>query len=174
MSNEQYPSIGSDNGLAPTRRQAIMWANDDMVYWRIYASLGLNELTINVMFADFLSLQGARTLATMESTSFPHINVGFHCRHLCATFIIDLIQLREFVIWYAAICIFGLQLFVFSVSNMQKQIMNFLIIAFFRWQGYHLNSNQLNWHMYQLFLIWYCLSWHLRPNDCDYINYIEN
>ena len=27
-SNEQYSSIGSDNGLSPTRRQAIMWSND--------------------------------------------------------------------------------------------------------------------------------------------------
>ena len=29
----------------PTRRQAIIWTNDGIVYWRIYASLGLNELT---------------------------------------------------------------------------------------------------------------------------------
>ena len=28
MSSEQYPSIGSDNGLAPARRQAIVWTND--------------------------------------------------------------------------------------------------------------------------------------------------
>ena len=27
-SNKQYSSIGSDNGLAPTRRQAIIWNND--------------------------------------------------------------------------------------------------------------------------------------------------
>ena len=27
-SNEQYSSIGSDNGLAPARRQAIIWNND--------------------------------------------------------------------------------------------------------------------------------------------------
>ena len=36
--------IGSDNGLAPSRWQAIIWTNDGIVYWRIYASLGLNEL----------------------------------------------------------------------------------------------------------------------------------
>ena len=36
--------IGSDNGLAPIIRQAIIWTNDGIVYWRIYASLGLNEL----------------------------------------------------------------------------------------------------------------------------------
>ena len=27
-SNEQYYSISSDNGLAPSRRQAIIWTND--------------------------------------------------------------------------------------------------------------------------------------------------
>ena len=26
--SEQYCSIGSDNGLEPTRRQAIIWTND--------------------------------------------------------------------------------------------------------------------------------------------------
>ena len=42
--DSQYGSIGSDNGLAPTRRQAIIWTNDGQVWWRVYASLGLNEL----------------------------------------------------------------------------------------------------------------------------------
>ena len=42
--NWQYVSIGSGNGLAPVRRQAIIWTNDGLVYWRIYSSLGLNEL----------------------------------------------------------------------------------------------------------------------------------
>ena len=31
-------SIGSGNGLAPNRRQAITWTNDDTSYWRIYTS----------------------------------------------------------------------------------------------------------------------------------------
>ena len=44
-SNWQYASIGSGHGLAPNRRQAITWTNDDPVHWRIYASLGRNELT---------------------------------------------------------------------------------------------------------------------------------
>ena len=46
-SNWQWPSIGSNNDLAPNGRQAIVWTNDGSVYWRIYASLGLNEL-INI------------------------------------------------------------------------------------------------------------------------------
>ena len=44
QSNWQYSNIGLDNGLAPTRRQAIIWTNDGRSYQRIYASLGLNEL----------------------------------------------------------------------------------------------------------------------------------
>ena len=39
-SNEQYSSIGSDNGLAPTRQQAIIWANDGY-FTDTYMSLSL-------------------------------------------------------------------------------------------------------------------------------------
>ena len=42
-SNWQYGSIGSGNGLAPNMRQAIIWTNDDLGYWCIYTSLGVNE-----------------------------------------------------------------------------------------------------------------------------------
>ena len=41
-SNWQYSNIGSDNGLAPTRRQAIIWTNDDKftdAYMRRSASM---------------------------------------------------------------------------------------------------------------------------------------
>ena len=40
----QYSSIGSNNGLVPNRRWAIIWANDSLACWCIYMSLGLNEL----------------------------------------------------------------------------------------------------------------------------------
>ena len=43
-------SIGSDNGLAPNRWQAIIWINGYLVYWRIYASLSLNELKCTYCF----------------------------------------------------------------------------------------------------------------------------
>ena len=43
-SNWQYASIGSGDGLAPNRRQAIIWTNADPVRWRIYAALGGDEL----------------------------------------------------------------------------------------------------------------------------------
>ena len=42
--NWQYVIIGPENGLAPIRRQSIFWTSDDLVYWRAYASLGLNAL----------------------------------------------------------------------------------------------------------------------------------
>ena len=38
----EYPSPG--NGLAPYRRQAIIWTNADQVHWCIYAPLGGDEL----------------------------------------------------------------------------------------------------------------------------------
>ena len=44
-SNEQYCSIGSDDSLAPTRRQAIIWTSDGE-FIDTYVSLGLNELDI--------------------------------------------------------------------------------------------------------------------------------
>ena len=43
-SDWQYSSSGSDNGLAPHRRQAIIWTNADLIHWRIYAALGRDEL----------------------------------------------------------------------------------------------------------------------------------
>ena len=43
-SNLQYVGIGSDNGLAPSRRQAIILTNVDPVHRRIYAALGVDGL----------------------------------------------------------------------------------------------------------------------------------
>ena len=36
--DKRNQSIGSDNGLAPFRRQAIIWTNADPVHWRIYVA----------------------------------------------------------------------------------------------------------------------------------------
>ena len=52
----KYASIDSDNGLALNRCQAIIWTNDVLRCWCIYASLGLNELMgklWGVNFEDF-------------------------------------------------------------------------------------------------------------------------
>ena len=59
--NRQFSSIGSDNGLAPNRRQAVIWTSVGMFYGRIYVSLGLNELiSSNVDEMDWRLLPGAR------------------------------------------------------------------------------------------------------------------
>ena len=55
-SNWQQPSIGSDNGLAPNRRQAIIWTNVDPIHWHIYAALGGaggDELKQNSVFVGW-------------------------------------------------------------------------------------------------------------------------
>ena len=36
--NWQWSSTGLDNGLAPNRRQAIIWTNTESIHWRIYAA----------------------------------------------------------------------------------------------------------------------------------------
>ena len=36
----QWPSTGIDNGLAPNRRQAIIWTNADPIHGRIYVARG--------------------------------------------------------------------------------------------------------------------------------------
>ena len=45
-SNWQESSIDSDNSLAPNRRQAIIWTNDYLDWWCIYASAGINGLRL--------------------------------------------------------------------------------------------------------------------------------
>ena len=42
--NQRYASLGSDDGLAPNRRQAIIWTKAGLIYSVIYASLGRKEL----------------------------------------------------------------------------------------------------------------------------------
>ena len=55
-------SIGSNDGLASNRWQAIIWSNDDPVHWHIYASSGLNELTHWGQCYDLLSLHMTRAV----------------------------------------------------------------------------------------------------------------
>ena len=45
----QYESIGSDNDMAPDRRQDIIWTNGSLGHWLIYVSLGLDELIHDVL-----------------------------------------------------------------------------------------------------------------------------
>ena len=57
-SNWQYVIIDLDYGLALNRQQPIIWINDGLVFWRIYASLGLNELIHFLSVTDRISLHG--------------------------------------------------------------------------------------------------------------------
>ena len=46
-------SIGSADGLAPNRRQAIIWTNDGPIYWSIYASFVYNSTSrVGMMVAE--------------------------------------------------------------------------------------------------------------------------
>ena len=36
---DNNPAFGFDNGLAPNRRQTIIWTNAGLIHWRIYAAL---------------------------------------------------------------------------------------------------------------------------------------
>ena len=38
------PALANIMAWCPIRWKAIIWTNDDLAYWRIYASLDLNEL----------------------------------------------------------------------------------------------------------------------------------
>ena len=44
--NWQYVIIGSVDGLALNRQQYIIWSNDDLIFYALYMSLGLNELRL--------------------------------------------------------------------------------------------------------------------------------
>ena len=41
---DNNPAFGLDNGLAPTRRQAIIWTNVEPIYWHINAARWGDEL----------------------------------------------------------------------------------------------------------------------------------
>ena len=40
--------ISLDNGLAPNRRQAIIWTNVERIHWRIYAAQGGDKLIYQI------------------------------------------------------------------------------------------------------------------------------
>ena len=68
--------IGSDNGLASNRRQAIIWTNNGLVYWRIYASLGLNEL-VYCSNNGVVLIKVARKVSIKQSSSWLHATAIF-------------------------------------------------------------------------------------------------
>ena len=68
--NWQYGNIALDNGLAPNRRQAITWSSVVMLYWNIYPSLGLSELSANpvlILAFQFATMAGEISLIKLKS-----------------------------------------------------------------------------------------------------------
>ena len=59
------PSIGLDNGLAPNRRQAIIWTNADPVHWRIYAALGGDEYQVRFCILCINMIKESPLVSTM-------------------------------------------------------------------------------------------------------------
>ena len=55
-SNWQYVSTGSDNGLAPSRLQTIIWTNVDPYHRRIYAALGGDQLILSDFSWNVISI----------------------------------------------------------------------------------------------------------------------
>ena len=69
---EYYSSIGSDNGLAPTRRQTIILTNTDPVHRRIYAALGGDELMLSVNSLGWKNQSGPCTQRTNHNFTRPN------------------------------------------------------------------------------------------------------
>ena len=80
----QHASNGSDNGLAPNRRQAIIWTNDLPVYWRIYALSGFSEM-ISVspnQYGEGWLLWYTLMILVMIIVLICPWSVGHHCAHI--------------------------------------------------------------------------------------------
>ena len=81
-SNWQCAIIGSDNGLALKRHQAIIWTNNGLVYWHLKVSLCLNELTFRdpckITHLSLLADDGFNTLRPRQNGRHFEDNV-FKC-----------------------------------------------------------------------------------------------
>ena len=81
-SNWQYVIIGSDNGLAPNRQQAINWTNDGLVIWRIYPSLGLSELTVSLLLCVILKSIKSVYLTDSRAKETSAIRSGYTIKYI--------------------------------------------------------------------------------------------
>ena len=77
----------SDNGMAPNRRQAITWANSGLVYWRRYASLGLNYSiwSITFVFHSHLQISNEITGWTEGAAEFQFFKLASWALSACMT-----------------------------------------------------------------------------------------
>ena len=70
--NWQYSSICPDIGLVPNRKQVIIWTNNGLVWWCIYASLSLNELKDTSMrLQEYMT-----SFTTLQKNCFVPLNLN--------------------------------------------------------------------------------------------------
>ena len=73
VTNQQYPSIGSDDGLAPTRQQAIIWITVGFICSicpsRMYLPVRYDEFVCN-RFRDSLVMQEYQAINWRKITSW--------------------------------------------------------------------------------------------------------
>ena len=67
----QWVSMGSENGLAPNRWQAIIWTNSGLVKWHILVLLGLCESTKNVPLTEGISWCLTKTINCLNASVSP-------------------------------------------------------------------------------------------------------
>ena len=61
--------------IMPIRRRAIIWVNDGPAYWRLYASLGLNELIVSLVYdMHRLSNTDSTITHTKKTNGFANLN----------------------------------------------------------------------------------------------------
>ena len=74
LSNAQWSSIGTINGLTTFRRQASIWTNDGLVWWHIYLSLRLNGSRMHTicMVASYLPSFRINCSQPDQMPGYPH------------------------------------------------------------------------------------------------------
>ena len=70
-------SIGSGNGLAPNRRQAIIWTNADLVHWRLYAALGGDGLRRKCIELDALYVRCIELICVLNIIIFVYLKITY-------------------------------------------------------------------------------------------------
>ena len=64
-------SNGLDNGLAPNRRQAIIWTDADPIHWRIYTALGGDKLM--EVYSKIKQMNTSQKLSSTNGRHFVHV-----------------------------------------------------------------------------------------------------
>ena len=81
-----------DNGLAPNRRQPIIWTNADPIHWRVYAALEEDVLTLNC--DDTVCSTNANLLLYLFCCHFLWINVKHFSIHMIVSLAVGKLNAR--------------------------------------------------------------------------------